>query len=243
VSAPGGPRGAVLDRVGLAASANDVVRAALDEAITAAEEVRPGAVIALDAGCGRVSALARFRPRLARVTGVDLHEPPVGSQPHLDAFVVADVCRDADAFAVGQFDVILSSFTIEHFIDPDAALANLRRWLRPGGRLVVSTVNRRHPFVAAYLDLPVDVRAPAQRLVKADEGDAHPLVGACNDPASQRAAHARAGVDDVRVTAVGHLARAWARRWPTFVLGLVGDVAAQPFPARRSTLVAVGTAA
>ncbi len=188
-----------------------LVRAALDEAVARAEASgRP--VVALDAGCGRVSALKPYRPRIARLVGVDIHEPAPGALPHLDEFALVDVCRDVPAFEPGTFDVALSSFTVEHFADPSAAFVNLRRWLVPGGRLVLTTVNRRHPFVAAYLGMPTLLRDRLQPLVKASQADAHPLVGACNTPDDLRAALERAGYLDVRVWTVGHLETAWGRR-------------------------------
>jgi len=52
--------------------------------------------------------------------------------------------RSPDRLPDASFDVVLSSFTLEHFADPLAALVNLRYWLRPGGTLVATTVNRRH---------------------------------------------------------------------------------------------------
>lgn len=214
---------------------------ALDAAIDAAEERGPDPVAALDAGCGRVSALRAFRPRIARLVGADIHQP-VTPLPHLDEFAIVDLCGTPDGFPSGSFDVVLSSFTLEHFADPPAALANLRRWLRPGGTLVATTVNRRHPFVAAYLGLPDGPRRRLQPMVKATAADAHPLVGACNDPASVRAALVGAGFTDIRLSMVGHLARAWGRHWPTFALGLVGDLLTVPFPSRRSTIVAVARA-
>jgi SAM-dependent methyltransferase len=215
-----------------------LVRAALDAAITEAEARSPGSVAALDAGCGRVSALEPFRARIARLVGADIH-PLAAPLPHLDDFVIADLCGSPASFAEGSFDVVLSSFTIEHFADPPAALANLARWLRPGGTLVATTVNRRHPLVWAYLAVPVLVRGRVQRLVKASAADAHPIVGACNSPALLRAAAEAAGFADVRLETVGHLERAWGRiavgRW----LGRLGDALAAPFPSRRSTLVLV----
>ena len=51
-----------------------------------------------------------------------------------------------------------------------------------------------------------------------------------------------AGFSDVRLRTIGYLARAWGRHLPTFALGLVGDVLAQPFPSRRSTIVIVARA-
>jgi len=231
-------RFALLPRLGIDPAVGTLVHAALDHAITAAEQRSPGAVAALDAGCGRVSALRAFRSRIGRLVGADVHEPSV-PLPHLDEFAIVDLCTSADGFAERSFDVVLSSFTLEHFADPTVALANFRRWIRPGGSLVITTVNRRHPFVAAYLGLPDGPRRRLQPLVKTTAADAHPLVGACNDPAAIREALTAAGFSEIRLTTVGHLARAWGRRWPTFALGLLGDLLTSAMPSRRSTIVAV----
>jgi SAM-dependent methyltransferase len=198
-------------------------------------------VTALDAGCGRVSQLRAFRPRIGRLVGADIHEPET-PLPHLDEFAVVDLCGPSDVFEPGSFDVVLSSFTLEHFAAPGRALTNLRSWLVPGGTLVATTVNRRHPFVGAYLGLPAGLRQRLQPLVKSSAADAHPIVGACNDPAAITDALEAAGFRDVRLTTVGHLARAWGRTWPTFALGLAGDLIAQGAPSRRSTIVAVARA-
>lgn len=230
-----------MPRLGIGPSVGTLVREALDAAVEAAELRSPGAVSALDAGCGRVSALRAFRPRIARLVGADIHQPAT-PLPHLDDFAIVDLCSQPDGFAAGSFDIVLSSFTLEHFADPAAALVNLRTWLRPGGVLVATTVNRWHPFVAAYLGLPDGPRRAIQPLVKATAADAHQLVGACNDPVTIRQTLADAGFIDVRLTTVGHLARAWGRRWPTFALGLLGDLLTLGLPSRRSTIVAVARA-
>lgn len=219
-----------------------VVKAELEAAFEAAEGHSPGAVSVLDAGCGRVSALRPFKPRIARFVGADIHSPEPGALPHLDEFVAADLCAEPDAFPPASFDVILSSFTVEHFAEPEAAFRNLRGWLRPGGRLVITTVNRRHPFVWAYLAVPRAIRDRLQRLVKASAADAHPLVGACNDPAALERALIGAGYDGIRTTTVGHLAKAWGRRWPTRLVGWLGDWLARSSPSRRSTIVVSASA-
>jgi SAM-dependent methyltransferase len=217
----------------------DQVRTAMLDAAFAELEARPGragGIDALDAGCGHSSPLRRYRARLGTLTGADLHEPAPGSMPYLDRFISTDLCRDSEALAPGSVDVALSNFTLEHFADPGAALANIARSLRPGGHLIVTTVNRRHPFVGAYLALPQRLRDLLQRAVRANHG--HSLVGACNDPSVVRAELRHAGLQDPRVETVGHLARAWRRHWLTLLLGLLGDLAAAPFPGRRSTIVA-----
>jgi hypothetical protein len=102
---------------------------------------------------------------------------------------------------------------------------------------VITTVNRRHPFVWAYLAMPSRLRGSLQRLVKATAADAHPIVGACNSPGELERGLTAAGFGDVRVTTVGHLARAWGRHLPTYLVGLLGDLLVQGQPSRRSTIV------
>ena len=221
----------VARRLGLLPMTRDVVAQYLDEALPDHNAT------ALDAGCGRQSQLKPFRQRIGRFVGVDIHQP---SRPlnWLDEFAVVDVCSDSDAFPDGTFDVAFSSFTVEHFADPEAAFRSMRGWLKPGGWLVISTVNREHPLVNAYLSLPPRLRNRIQPVVKASAADAHPLVGACNSPAALRKALEAAGYQDVQVMTTAHLWRAWGRTIPTWALGLIGDLAAQHFPGHRSTIVA-----
>jgi SAM-dependent methyltransferase len=230
-------RFSVLPRLGITPSTGELVRGALDRALDSAERAGEPVTV-LDAGCGRASALRPYRGRIARFVGADIHRPAPGSLSYLDEFATVDLCVDGQAFPASTFHVILSSFTVEHFADPETAFRHFRGWLRPGGRLVVTTVNRRHPFVRAYLSTPERARRRLQRLVKATAADAHPLVGACNEPATIAAALRDAGFVDVRVQMTGHLARAWGRRWPTFALGLAGDLLSRGIPSRRSTIVA-----
>ena len=139
---PSKRREAIIERLGITPPVATLVRSALDDAITEAESRVDGTgrpVTVLDAGCGRISQLRAFRPRIGRLVGADIHAPgePL---PHLDEFAVVDLCGPRDAFAPGTFDLILSSFTLEHFAAPGAALTNLRSWLAPGGQLVATVV-------------------------------------------------------------------------------------------------------
>jgi SAM-dependent methyltransferase len=237
-------REGILAACGIVPSVNAELQAALaaavERSVAAAPKDSKGLTV-LDAGCGRSSALEPYRSKIARFVGIDIHEPAPGSMPYLDDFAVVDVCGDGSAFAPGTFDVALSSFTVEHFADPVAAFTNMRRWLRPGGSLVITTVNKRHPFVAAYLGAPAPIRHRLQRVIKATAADAHPIVGVCNSPAALKAALTEAGFADIHVEPIGHLARAWGRSWPTFFIGLAGDLFAQPLKSRRSTLLVTAT--
>lgn len=90
----------------------------------------------------------------ARAFGVDVSGPIVWQageafpQGGLRA-AVADVRRLP--FRDGSFDAIYSMGTIEHFADPENALREMHRVLRPGGRAVVGVPNRWDPFLRPLL--------------------------------------------------------------------------------------------
>jgi ubiquinone/menaquinone biosynthesis C-methylase UbiE len=237
VTSPKRRRYDLVRRLGIEPTIAARLKATLGSAVDAAAARSPGDVTVLDAGCGRTSPLIRFRDRIDRFVGVDIHAPEA-PLPYLDEFATVDLCADGTSFPEDSFEVVLSNFTVEHFADPPTALANLYRWLRPGGTLVITTVNRRHPFVNAYLSVPDGARHRIQPLIKATAADAHPLVGVCNDPETIAEALGGAGYEQIRIETVGNLARAWGRRLPTFAIGLAGDVIAQGSPSRRSTILA-----
>ena len=86
--------------------------------------------------------------------GVDISEPTVRqaraafSDAGLRA-AVADV--RSLPFRDGSFDAVYSMGTIEHFRDPETALREIHRVLRPGGRAVVGVPNRWDPFLRPLL--------------------------------------------------------------------------------------------
>ncbi len=101
----------------------------------------------LDCACGTGygSALLATRGRAASVVGIDLDEVTIAyaARHHSRGnvrFVVADAGR-LDMLGSGSVDLVVSFETIEHVPDDRAMLEELRRVLRPGGRLVVSTPN------------------------------------------------------------------------------------------------------
>ncbi|MDQ6855809.1 MAG: class I SAM-dependent methyltransferase [Candidatus Dormibacteraeota bacterium] len=65
---------------------------------------------------------------------------------HMVAAGVDAVEGDAQQppFALESFDAVYAGEIVEHLVDPEVALGNWVQLLRPGGRLVVTTPNRRH---------------------------------------------------------------------------------------------------
>jgi SAM-dependent methyltransferase len=112
---------------------------------------RPGRVLDWGCGYGQVSHL--LRERGVEVDSFDYLEGSEGARvrleqfPEIEAYISGDPVRLP--FPDGRFDMVLSCGVLEHVQQPDASLAELRRVLRPGGRLLVYKLPNR----LSYLEL------------------------------------------------------------------------------------------
>ena len=123
----------------------DVIRrrALVREALAA----RPGERI-LDAGCGPGFYVAEILEQVGTdgfVVGVDLSEPMLELAKHRVGDAPNARFEQASAaklpFDDGGFDAVVSVQVLEYVEDVPAALSELRRVLRPGGRLVIWDVD------------------------------------------------------------------------------------------------------
>jgi SAM-dependent methyltransferase len=108
----------------------------------------------LDAGCGSGQWAVAFAERGARVTGIDLSPEMIRlAREHaggrgLDIeWRTGDVTRLADPLAV--FDAIHARVLLQFVPDVPGALRELRRVLRPGGRLLASVPGALSPIYRA----------------------------------------------------------------------------------------------
>jgi demethylmenaquinone methyltransferase / 2-methoxy-6-polyprenyl-1,4-benzoquinol methylase len=126
-------------------SMNRVMTVGLDlrwRRLAAEAAVRPGDRV-LDACCGTGDlALADARAG-GRVTGVDFSERML-ERARRKSSEIEWVRGDALAlpFAAGEFDATTVGFGIRNLADLEAGVAELRRVLRPGGRLAVLEIVR-----------------------------------------------------------------------------------------------------
>jgi len=112
----------------------------------------------VDVGCGGGILSEAMARRGARVLGIDLARPVLDvAELHALQSGIAVEYREIAAESLaeehpGEFDLATCMEMLEHVPDPAAALAALGKLVRPGGDIVVSTLNR-HPraFAVAIL--------------------------------------------------------------------------------------------
>jgi 2-polyprenyl-6-hydroxyphenyl methylase/3-demethylubiquinone-9 3-methyltransferase len=102
---------------------------------------------AVDVGCGG-GLLSEPLARLgARVTALDASTEAIGVARRHAAQAGLEIdyrVETAERLAAGpaRFDIVASMETVEHVADVDAFLGSLTRLARPGGAIVLSTLNR-----------------------------------------------------------------------------------------------------
>ncbi|MEU6380345.1 class I SAM-dependent methyltransferase [Streptomyces sp. NPDC046909] len=111
--------------------------------LAAALGAAPGQTV-LDIGCGDGTAAAVAAPLLPghRLVGVDWSQDALRrARTRLPYAVRGELTGGGLPFGAESVDAVLFSEVIEHLVDPDSAMDEIRRVLRPGGHLMLSTPN------------------------------------------------------------------------------------------------------
>lgn len=101
----------------------------------------------LDVGCGAGAfALAVKRQKAGREAwGIEIN-PTVAEEARqkLDKVLVGDINRLMEELPRQYFDAIVFNDVLEHLPDPYTVLSEMKAFLAPGGRILVSLPNVRH---------------------------------------------------------------------------------------------------
>lgn len=104
----------------------------------------------LDIGCGQGFYFPLYLAMGARVTGVEADPVPLAQAMARGQALGAEV-HAAQAehlpFASGGFDAVVLSEVLEHLTNPELALAEAARVLRPGGLLLVTVPHANYPVL------------------------------------------------------------------------------------------------
>ena len=122
----------------------------------------------LDVCCGPGLVAARLARDAGTVVGVDLTPGMLDlarrrtSDAGLSNARFGQARAEALPFDDAAFDAVVSRLAIHHLLDPDPALREMARVLRPGGRLVVADVcSSEHPEDAALHNALEVLRDPS----------------------------------------------------------------------------------
>lgn len=102
----------------------------------------------LDVGCGGGLIAEPMRRMGFEVTAIDASSENIGTarvhaeQQGLDIAYRAATVEQLEAEGAGPFDVVLTLEVIEHVADPGAFVRTCARLVKPGGLLIVATLNR-----------------------------------------------------------------------------------------------------
>jgi 2-polyprenyl-3-methyl-5-hydroxy-6-metoxy-1,4-benzoquinol methylase len=212
----------------------------------------------LDIGGGDMQLSRLFANRMAEEFGVivklegwDLSAEGVRLAGEAgEQSTVQSICEEIPSEAAGQYDLVLFFEVLEHLVDTDAAVINLRKLMKPDGWLLLST-----PNLAGWIDrlsLLFGMQPHSMEVSFVPYRFGNPVIGRLlpHGPNDVAAGHLRVftlralkqflkwhGIRPVQVGGcVNHsfdvVSRLFARWWP----GMVGDVVVLGKPAEEVRL-------
>jgi ubiquinone/menaquinone biosynthesis C-methylase UbiE len=112
-----------------------------------------GAERLLDVGSGDGRVAALLRDRVAEVVAIDVEADPAWARLERAGLSFRVGNGEALDFPDGSFDVLHSKDSLHHMDDPDAAVREYRRVVRPGGAVLIVEGNRFNPIFYPHMTL------------------------------------------------------------------------------------------
>lgn len=113
----------------------------------------------LDLGCGHQILPAWVEAdevgmvgRCRTAVGIDLDLPGLKKNKILRDRLMGNL--EHLPFAAGSFDLVTANWVVEHLESPEAVLSEIKRVLRPGGRFLFHTPNRKAPSLRVAAHTP-----------------------------------------------------------------------------------------
>ena len=133
----------------------------------------------LDVGCGRllfgqnVRLAAQLAARARSLDGID----PSANILENELLQHKEQCLLEDYRPGRQYDLMTLRMVVEHMTDPAASVAAMARLVRPGGHVIIYTVNKRSPIPVLSSITPTSFHVWAKRLLwNGEERDTFPTV-------------------------------------------------------------------
>ena len=157
-----------------------------------ARHIGPEAKV-IDAGCGRAGVIGLFRDQAGLTVGLDVDPSSLRDNVGLQQAVLGRLTELP--FAAASFDLVISSWVIEHLPEPDGTFAEVARVLRGGGRFIFLTPNAWNYVVLVNRLMPGWLqRRLVPRVYGRQEQDTFPVVYRANTKRRLDALLGRAGL-------------------------------------------------
>jgi len=116
--------------------------------------------VVLDTPCGSGYGSLLLTEKSKKVYGIDIFPPAIDHANELfscdnNCFFVCDM-QDMEMFKDEYFDVVISFEGIEHVKDPNKFLKEVKRILKPEGRLIISTPRKPHGSPYHIIEFSLD---------------------------------------------------------------------------------------
>jgi ubiquinone/menaquinone biosynthesis C-methylase UbiE len=131
----------------------------------------------IDLGCGDNHLVKEFGVLARSAIGVDLLEPEDNTSPFIKSNIRSLPFED------NSIDLITMRFVIEHIENIERDLADAKRILKSGGKLILITTNLWNPFIQLASFVPWRIKHKIiTKLFKVDDEDVFPTYHQFNNP-------------------------------------------------------------